>query len=472
MRALAAGLLLALAAGLLLALAACGSPPAREAKTPPRPQPNLATPQGEVDTGREAAKQVEAAVGIVTEPALRAYVQAVGARLARNAPGFRYDYRFEIADEGAPNAFALPGGRIYVSRGALALTASEDELANVLGHEIAHVASRHAAAQAELAGGGLMQALQFESLAAYSRDLERSADRLGQGLAAVSGYDPNGMASFLVALDRHDRLRTGLSREPGFLDSHPGTPGRAHEMAQRAGTIHWSRGRGVTIGPAEHLRRLEGLVLAADAAQGVFDGPRFLHAGLDFTLRFPEGWQTVNTRQAVGALAPDRRMQIVLEAAAEGSDVAAAAAAFEEEVGGSLHIQSAGPVRVLGREAFRLRASSGDAVMISTFLAHRELVFQLTCAGVDARRLEALCNAATRSFRPLPPELLGKVTGLRLALVEARPGETLAALGARSGNAWSPGETAAWNALPQGSPLAGGELVKIARVSGVEKVVD
>jgi predicted Zn-dependent protease len=458
-------------AWLLLGLAACGSPPPRAAEPPRRAQPNLATPQGEADTGREVAKEVEATIGVVAEPALRAYVQAVGARLARNAPGFRYDYHFEIADEGAPNAFALPGGRIYVSRGALALTSSEDELANVLGHEIAHVASRHAAAQAELAGGALGRALRFQSLAAYSRDLERSADRLGQGLAAVSGYDPNGMAAFLVSLDRLDRLRTGAARQPGFLDSHPGTPGRAHEMAQRAGTIHWARGRGVTGGAAEHLRRLDGLVLGSDAAQGVFDGARFLHAGLDFTLRFPEGWQTVNTRQAVGAIAPDRGMQIVLEAAAEGSDVAAAAAAFEEKLGRSLRIESAGPVRVTGREGFRLSARSGGGALIATFLAHRGVVFQLSCVGAERRRVEGLCNATTRSFRPLPPELRGKVTGLWLALVEASPGETLASLGARSGNAWSAAETAAWNGLPPEAPLSGGQLVKVARAAALRESV-
>lgn len=454
----------ALLAWLSLAVVACGSPPPRESEPPKqRPQPRLETPQAEGDTGREAAKQVEAAIGVVTDPALRAYVQAVGARLARNAPGFRYDYRFEIADDPAPNAFALPGGRIYVSRGALALTGSEDELANVLGHEIAHVASRHAAAEQQVAGGGLMQALQFQSLAAYSRDLERSADRLGQGLAAVSGYDPNGMASFLVGLDRLDRLRTGAARMPGFLASHPGTPGRAHDMAQRAGTMHWSRSAGVTSGPADHLRRLDGLVLGGDPAQGVFDGSRFLHAGLGFTLRFPEGWDTVNTPQAVGALAPDRRMQIVLSAAGEGSDVAGAAAEFEEEIGRSLRVESAGPVKVTGRDAFRLRARAGEGSLIATFLAHEGLVYQLSCVGADARRLEALCNSATRTFRPLPPEWLAKVTGHRLALVPARPGETLAALGARSGNAWSPGETAAWNALRPDAPLESGQLVKVAR---------
>jgi predicted Zn-dependent protease len=452
-----------LLAGLALVLVACGSPPPRGPDAPKlRPKPGFATPQAEGETGREAAKEVAATIGVVADPALRAYVQAVGARLARNAPGFRYDYRFEVADDGAPNAFALPGGRIYVSRGVLALTASEDELANVLGHEIAHVASRHAAAQQQVAGGGLMRTLQFHSLAAYSRDLERSADRLGQGLAAVSGYDPNGMASFLVALDRLHRLQSGVTRAPGFLDSHPGTPGRAHEMAQRAGTMHRSPAAGVTKSSAEHLRRLGGLVLGGDPAQGVFDGSRFLHAGLGFTLRFPEGWQTLNTPQAVAALAPDRRMQIVLAGAAEGDDVAGAAAAFEAELPRELHVESAGPVKVTGRDAFRLRARGGDAALIATFLSQGGLVFQLSCVG-ERTRLEALCNSTTRSFRPLPPEWRAKVTGLRLELVEARAGETLAALGARSGNAWTSGETAAWNALAPGAALAAGTLVKIAR---------
>ena len=449
-------------ASLLLAALACGSPPPRSAHAP-RPQPSLSTPQAEGDAGREAAQEVEAAIGTVRDPAIRAYVQAVGARLARNAPGFRYDYVFEIADDGAPNAFALPGGRVFISRGALALTNSEDELANVLGHEVAHVASRHAAAQQQVAGNALLRTLQFQSLAAYSRDLERSADRLGQGLAAVSGYDPGGMASFLVSLDQLDRIQTGASRAPGFLATHPGTPGRAHEMGQRAGTIQWTRAPGVSSGAADHVRRLAGLALGTDVAQGVFDGPRFLHAGLAFTLRFPDGWETLNTPQAVAALAPDRRMQIVLELAAEGSDLAGAAGAWQESLGRGLALEEAGPVRVAGREAFRLRGSTGGASLISTFLPYRGRIFQLSCAGTDRTRLDALCNVTTRSFRPLTPELLARVSGLRLAVVDARAGETLAALGSRSANAWSPVETAAWNARAAGAPLRAGDPVKIAR---------
>ena len=456
----------ALALLLVLALAACGSPPPKSTRRPPPPpprrEPSLSTPQAEGDVGREAAKEVEAAVGIVRDSAQRAYVQAVGARLARNAPGFRYDYQFEIADDGAPNAFALPGGHVYISRGALALTESEDELANVLGHEIAHVASRHAAAQQQVAGGALMRMLQFQTLPAYSRDLESSADRLGQGLAAVSGYDPSGMASFLAALDGLDRLQAGGSRQPGFLDSHPGTPGRAHEMALRAGTMHWTRGPTVTSSAADHLHRLVGLALGTDVAQGVFDGPRFLHADLALTLRFPDGWETVNTPQAVGAIAPDRRMQIVLEFAGPGQDLAGAAAAFEERLGRDLAVAEAGPARVAGREAFRLTGTAGGAALISTFLVHGGAVYQLSCIGAERRRIEALCTVTTRSFRPMTPELLVQVKGLRLALAEARTGEALAALGSRSDNAWTPAETAAWNARSPGTALRAGEWIKVA----------
>jgi predicted Zn-dependent protease len=445
-----------------IALLACGSPPPKNDKERHRTTV-LSSPEVEEDVGREVAKQVEAEIGLVEDEALRRYVQAVGARLARHAPGFRYDYHFEIADEPAPNAFALPGGRIFVSRGALALMASEDELANVLGHEIAHVAARHAAAQQRLAGGAVMRVLQMPYLASYSRDLERTADRVGQGLAAVSGYDPEGMARFLAALDRLDRVQRGTSRRPGFLDSHPGTPGRVHEMSQRAGTIHWSRSPGIAEGSGGYLARVDGLVVGPDPSQGIFDGPRFLHPELLFTFRLPDGFQTHNTPRAVGGISADRRMQILLELAGEGSDLAGAAQDFLDEVGRSLALRQLGPVRVGGRDAYRVTGSLGGGELISTFLPYRGLVYRLSCAGSNRKQVEAFCAVTTRSFRPLTPDLLRGVSGLRLAVIPARGGESLAMLSARSQNAWTPAETAAWNARGPESPLSAGESVKIAR---------
>lgn len=460
----------ALALGLAACLAAACAAPAERPRAQPKPRPKppvLSTPQADERAGREAAQSVEAAVGVVADPELRAYVQAVGARLAREAPGFRYDYRFEIADDWEPNAFALPGGFVYVSRGALALTASEDELANVLAHEIAHVASRHAAARQHVAGNALTAALQWRSLAAYSRDLESSADRLGQGLAALAGYDPDGMTRFLAGLDRIERIRTGSPRTPRFLDTHPGTTTRISEMAQRAGQIQWQPRPGVSAGPADHLARLEGLVVEGDASQGLFTGTRFLHPELGFTLRFPDGWTTQNTPSAVGALAPDRRMRITLEIAAEGSDAAAAGEAWLEGLGRGFGLAEAGPVRITGRESFRVRGHAGGAHVIATFLPFRGLVYRIGCEGSDARRLDALCTSVTRSLRPLTPELLAGARERRLHVAEARAGESLGELSARTGNLWSPLETAAWNGLDARRVFAGGERVKAVREGAV-----
>jgi predicted Zn-dependent protease len=454
-----------LALALLLAAAACGSPP-REAKPRPKP-PVLTTPHADQRAGEEGAEAVEAAIGVVSDPALRAYVKAVGARLARNAPGFRFDYQLEIVDDWEPNAFALPGGYVYISRGALALTANEDELANVLAHEIAHVASRHAAARQQVAGNALMATLQFRALAAYSRDLESSADRIGQGLAALSGYDPDGMTRFLAGLDRIERIRTGSPRATRFLDTHPGTSSRVAEMGQRAGQIRWQPSPGVSAGPADHLARLEGLVVDGDASQGLFAGSRFVHPALGFTLRFPDGWTTENGARAVGALAPDRRMQITLEIAGEGGDLAGAAEAWAEEQGRGFGLVEAAPVRVTGREAYRVRARAGEVNVIATFVPFRGLVYQIGCAGIDPVRVDALCTSVTRSFRPLTPELLAGVRERRLHVAETRAGESLGELSKRTGNLWSPVETAAWNGLEAGRAFAGGEHVKLVREDAV-----
>jgi len=140
--------------------------------------------------------------------------------------GTRFDLRsprVDVVDQEVPNAFALPGGSIFISRGLLQLANSEDELACVVGHEIVHAASRHAAARQQMVKQvpGIFQFMQQPSLAAYGRDQERAADRLGQGLAGLAGYDPKGMATFLKQLEF-----TRLSVRP----RHP----KADEAAQQA----------------------------------------------------------------------------------------------------------------------------------------------------------------------------------------------------------------------------------------------
>jgi predicted Zn-dependent protease len=202
--------------------------------------PDLRTPYDDERVGREASQQAAAEYGLVEDRELNAYVEAIGRRLARHAPGYGFDYRFAIVDDTAPNAFALPGGYIYVSRGLLALSNSEEELAGVLSHEMAHVALRHAAARQGLASPSFFFPMQTLQILSFSRDLEHTADRVGQGLTGVAGYDPGGITDFLQSLDSLQRLRLGYSRLPSFLDTHPGTTNRVSETAQRAGEIAWA----------------------------------------------------------------------------------------------------------------------------------------------------------------------------------------------------------------------------------------
>ena len=420
--------------------------------------------------GGQEAEKVDAAMGLVKDSALTAYVSAIGKRLARQAPRYRFEYTFRIVDQDEPNAFALPGGFIYVSRGLIALSNSEDELANVIGHEIAHVAARHAAARQQVASAmpGIVQFLARGSLAGYSRAQENEADRLGQGIAALAGYDPAGMATFLKGLEFTERLRLGASRRPSFVDTHPAARARSATAAQRAREIAWTPKPGVAKTREDFLRRLEGLVVGISAAEGVFRGDRFIHAELGFTIRFPSGWETANTHTAVGAIAPDRSAQVVLEHAGKGTDLRKALADFEKETADAgVKLEAPEEILVGGFPALRVRghASSrmGGVRLLLTFIASRGHTYRLTGVSRDQHdRNETWFISTARGFRPLSRELLESVEETRLRIVEAQPGESLSTLSARTGNAWPIQQTAVMNDLFATDALSAGQLVKVA----------
>ena len=238
--------LLAIAVLLAVTAAGCGG----GAKPPRRREVILSSEAVDEKVGKEADVNVTEGLGIVDDPELTALVNQIGQRLARHAPRGRFQYHFAIVDQAAPNAFALPGGYIYVSRGLLALTNSEDELANVIGHEIVHVAARHAAARQAVIRGlpGPIKYFAQGHIAGYSRNQEREADRLGQGLAGVAGYDPQGMADFLKDLEFTERLRLGSSRLPGFFDTHPATAERVAGAGGRARMVAWQQSPGIRRG--------------------------------------------------------------------------------------------------------------------------------------------------------------------------------------------------------------------------------
>lgn len=451
----------------LLALACGGS----QKGSPQGREVILSTEAHDERVGEQTAMQVGGAMGFVEDPALTAYVAAVGKRVARYAPRGGFQYQFKIVDQDVPNAFALPGGYIYVSRGLLIMSNSEDELAGVLAHEVIHVAARHAAARQSVIQGmpGFAQFLAGGYIAEYGRDQERESDRLGQGLAGLAGYDPQGLADFLTGLEFQERLRLGGSRLPGYLDSHPATSERTASASSRARMVAWQRVPEIAPGRAGYLERIDGLVVGTGASEGVFQDNRFLHPELGFTLRFPPDWDTQNTRQAVGAISPRRDAVVSLEHEAMGDDPQRAASGFLEKVRAQgLRVEKLQPVKLGGLRAFRAqgRASgSGGSLQVQlTWVAHRGSIYRITgiASPRAGSRYDATFFSVARSFRPLPPEARQSIREQRLRIARARSGETLPQLSQRTGNVWNVQETAVMNGLFANARLESGQLVKVA----------
>lgn len=455
-----------------------------------RPELVLVSAEREKELGRDEAHRVEREMGLLDDPALVAYVQAVGGRLAAQSPRRDVGYRFHVVDRAEPNAFALPGGYVYVTRGLLVFVNSEDELAGVIGHEIGHVAARHSVQQISRAAplavvtgisaavtgvvspglgravGGAGAAASELILAPYNRDQEREADRVGQALAAAAGWDPAGLPAFLRTLGREEDLAAGGPRGGSFLDSHPATPERVAATADHAREL--TRAPAAPISPtrAAFLRRLEGLPVGTRAADGVFDGPRFLHPNLDFTVRFPDGWSTENNREQVAAVAPDQQAFMTLEVVAQGDDPLIGAKLVQQASRAPV-LQTTERLTVGGlpaaRTRLRGRTDAGEVTALLAWIAHEGRIYQI--AGVTPlERSDAFGPVFERimqSFRPLSKEERASIREDRLRLVAAEEGETLNALIARSGTRWSADMVGVANGLAPGDRLVRGQLVKV-----------
>jgi predicted Zn-dependent protease len=430
----------------------------------------LETEAHDEKVGLDAATAVRAEMGFVERPELHSYVQEIGRRLLRYAPRRGFNYTFDLVDQDAPNAFALPGGHIFLSRGLLVLANSEDELANVLGHEIIHVAARHAAARQSAVRSlpGPFQFYAMRELASYGRDQEREADRLGQGLSALAGYSPQGMATFLRDLEYLERLQLGMSRLPSFFDTHPATTERVATAGGRARVISWERQPPIAGDRAGYLRRIEGLTVGPSAREGVFQGDRFLHADLGFSMRFPDRWNVVNTTRAVGAMSPQRDAQVFLEHQGLGHDPKLSADEYLKEAGDQgFRLEAAKPIKIGGFDAYRAegRASApgpgGSIRVMFTWVAYNSTIYRITGVAVSARYEPSFINVA-RSFRPLTAQQRASIRENRLRIVVAREGESLEQISQRAGNQWNVQQTAIMNDLFANQSLRANQLVKVA----------
>ena len=282
--------------------------------------------------GKQAASEVRDTIGFVDDADLQRYVSRVGLEEAKASERPDLPWEFHVVDDPAVNAFALPGGFIYVTRGLMNLMTSEAQLAGVLGHEIGHVTARDSVnqvskqqlAQLGLGLGSILvpQTRPFGSLLGagldllmlkYSRDDEREADALGFEYMRKQGYDVAAMADVFAALGRESAQQEsgGL---PGWLATHPASGERVQAAEQRATAL--GQQQNPRVGRNEFLRQIDNLVYGPDPREGFFRDAVFYHPKLKFRLDLPAGWKTNNARTAVVAVSPheDAAMQLTLTA--------------------------------------------------------------------------------------------------------------------------------------------------------------
>src|SRR3989442_2818178 len=282
-----------------LALALVGSPLgcARNPVTGKR-QIVLVSESEEIAMGRQSDPQVRQEYGIVENQALQNYAQAMGRKLVAVSHRPNLEWHFTVVDSSVVNAFAIPGGYVYLTRGILAYLGSEAELAGVMGHEIGHVTARHSVRQitrqqlAQLGlGVGSVLSPTFGQLGnaapsgfgllflRFSRDDEREADRLGVEYAARAAYDPRQVSNFFDVLGR---LSAAGDRQtiPGWLSTHPDPPQRVE--ATRMLAEQWIQMLGLTdermvVDRDPFLRAIDGMVFGNDPREGFSEGTRFYH---------------------------------------------------------------------------------------------------------------------------------------------------------------------------------------------------
>jgi len=454
-----------------LLIAACTINPATGQR-----QLSLMSESQEIQMGRQTHPEVLATFGAYDDPEWQSYIQELGAKIAATSERPELDWTFTVLDDPVVNAMALPGGFIYVNRGILANFNSEAELASVLGHEIGHVTARHsveAMSRAQLAELGLGVAAvaseefrQYAGLASqglgilflkFSRDDENQSDALGLRYMTRAGYDPNQMPKVFKTLDRVSQNQ-GMRGNPEWMSTHPDPGNRVQKIDARIGQLPPELRQG-TVGRESYMARVEGLVFDDDPRQGYTVGQTYYHPVLEFKVDFPDQWQIINQRQAVGALSQNRDAAVVLTLSDKDSPRAAFEAFFSQQ-----GVQRGSNQ---GRNLYTFRAfdpqtgvSKADGLI--GFLSHNGQVYQLmgytaaetwrSYARDMAQSLASFEKVTQRRYLEVEPKTIDVVTLPRSM--------TLTEFARRFPSNAEIGELAILNGVNEDTVLEKGSLVK------------
>ena len=450
----------------------------------------------EIDLGRQADTQVRSEMGVYDDAALQQYVAQIGHDLAAVSHRPDLPWQFTIVDSPVVNAFALPGGYIYVTRGLIAYLNDEAELAGVLGHEVGHVTARHSVQAYSRAAGAQMGLLLGQIFVPamrpryrapgvtdaageglgllflkFGRDDERQADRLGAEYAVASGWDPHGVGDMLASLariaDTTDRRGT-----PNWLATHPEPADRA---AGVAGTVEALLANStdpseLRVDRAGYLGRIEGLVYGDNPEQGVVRGGEFLHPALRFALAFPVGWEVQNGAEVVVAREPGQNRYMLLQLT-EDTGRGLRQIAENEMAGAGFTAVQGSPAQINGLDAYvgtytQDVTGSGPVIARVAYIRSGPSVylFGAFAPAGEYRLVERAIHESIHSFRPLRRAEADRIKPNRITVYTVRDGDTWQRIAQRVGAEIVPASTLAiLNGYPVNEQPLSGDVIKVAR---------
>ena len=430
--------------------AACATNPVTGKK-----QMSLLSEVEEIAIGQQQDVEIRREMGVYGDQALQRYVSDIGQELARVSHRPNLPWSFTIVDNPAINAFALPGGYIYLTRGILAYLDDEAELAGVLGHEIGHVTARHAAqsytrhAQASIGLTILSifvpSTAPFTELGAaglgvlflrHGREAELEADRLGVEYGSSAGYDPAGVPRFLATLARVNALsERGV---PNWLSTHPDPGSRVVKAEPVAGKFVSDAAK--TVNRDQYLERIRGLVFGDRVEDGIVRGNEFVHPMLRLAVTFPEGWELTNTAEAVMAREPGTNHFMVLQEVERQGNPSLGELAVAVMRRGGYTVVDGRVDRVNGNEA-HIGLYRGDAKEVGKVMmraAHIAIGRQVyVVAGFapekEFEQVDKDILAAVQTFRQLSPAEASRIRPNRIEIHVVKQGESWQSIAARQG---------------------------------------
>jgi predicted Zn-dependent protease len=437
--------------------------------------------------GAEGKAMVEATMGIYQDSAKTRIVSKIGKQLVNNLATQPFPFEFYIVDDGEPNAFALPGGYVFFTRGILALANSEDELAGVMGHEIIHSYNRHSIKQRKkgilpgilqvpeaitsaLGGNGVSKIFSPLSkggealMASHSRKDEYEADDLGVKLSAKSGYQPKALGNMLTTLGNSIEVFTGEKEKSSYFNDHPYTPSRVERITKEAAQLKASNPNKVFKDNKDFLRAIDGVLVGANPNQGVFKGDWFIHPDLKFKIQIPANWARENTPSNIVAADTTQSAMMMLEVeskaktAAEGANTFAEA--FKKKTGVTVDVKSE---KINGlkssRVSFVQHSNNTKLTFTAVWIEYEGLIYRIV--GGASPGFEAMVTAQLESFTSLTTDERLGITKRIIRVVETNKGETIKSVSDKNHNLINTKLTAAINGIKEETIFEQGDLLKI-----------